>query len=199
MFTQESSEMGASPTHVANKAKILDAASALFLEGGLSVLSVRAIAARAGVSTIGIYSHFQGKDGLLEALYVEGFELVSGAMEIDDASDPRGSVLAACHRYLDIADTYQAHYQLIFGDAGADYVPSETARAASTFAFERLISFTSILLPPDASYEVKQKQALEVWALMHGFVSLKRHSALRSMSKIDWRATMMDSLEKLLK
>lgn len=191
--------MAAPKPPVANKVKILDAASALFLEGGVAALSVRAIAARAGVSTIGIYSHFQGKDGLLEALYIEGFELVSTAMEVDDPNDPHGSVMAACHRYLDIADDYHAHYQLIFGDAGAGYVPSDAARAASVAAFEQLISFTALILPPDVTYEEKQKKALEIWAMMHGFVSLKRHSALRSMPAIDWRATVVDSLEKLIR
>ena len=108
-----------------NKAKILAAASDLFLEGGVSALSVRAIAARAGVSTIGIYSHFNGKDGLLEALYIEGFDMVSKAMDIDDLSHPRLSVLKACERYMDIAENHKAHYQLIFGEAGSRYEPSD--------------------------------------------------------------------------
>ena len=41
------------------KSKILYAASALFLEGGLAALSVRAISKKAGLSTIGIYSHIK--------------------------------------------------------------------------------------------------------------------------------------------
>ena len=57
--------------------KILDAASALFLKGGTNALSVRAIAKGAGMSTIGIYSHFKGKQGISDALYIEGFELVA--------------------------------------------------------------------------------------------------------------------------
>ena len=181
-----------------NKAKILYAASTLFLEGGVSALSVRVIAAKAGVSTIGIYSHFKGKDGLLEALYIEGFALVSEAMKIDNPRDPHGSALSACERYLDIAENNQAHYQLIFGDAGAEYVPSDAARAASIEAFGCLLSFTSILLPDDVAENVKQKKALEVWALLHGFVSLKRHSVMQLMPTMNWRKTIMESLEKLI-
>ncbi len=181
-----------------NKAKILDAASALFLEGGVSALSVRAIAANAGVSTIGIYSHFKGKDGLLEALYIEGFALINAAMKVDSSEDPHVSALAACERYLDIAENNQAHYQLIFGDAGADYVPSEAARAASVEAFGGLLSFASILLPEDASAGMKQKKALEIWAMLHGSVSLKRHSVGQLMPAMDWRGAIMESLEKLI-
>lgn len=181
-----------------NKDKILEAASEIFLQGGVSALSVRAIAARAGVSTIGIYSHFKGKDGLLEALYIEGFEMVSKAMEVDDRSDPRGSVVAACGRYLDIAENHKAHYQLIFGEAGAGYEPSAAARVASATAFERLVSFTSIVLPPESSLADKQKKALEVWALMHGFVSLRHHAVAEALPCIDWRALVLGAVEKFI-
>ena len=181
-----------------NKAKILEAASELFLQGGVSALSVRAIATKAGVSTIGIYSHFNGKDGLLETLYIEGFEMVSAAMEVDDHNDPRGSVIAACGRYLDIAENHKAHYQLIFGEAGAGYEPSDAARTASTAAFERLVSFTSIVLPPASSLAAKQKMALEVWALIHGFVSLRHHAVAEALPNIDWRALVLGAVEKLI-
>ncbi|MEM6604761.1 MAG: TetR family transcriptional regulator, partial [Pseudomonadota bacterium] len=56
-----------------NKERILLAASKLLASGGLASLSVRAIATEAGLSTIAIYSHFQGKQGVLDALYIEGF------------------------------------------------------------------------------------------------------------------------------
>lgn len=181
-----------------NKGKILQAASELFLQGGVSALSVRAIAARAGVSTIGIYSHFKGKDGLLEALYIEGFEMVSKAMEVDNHSDPRGSVVAACGRYLDIAENHKAHYQLIFGEAGAGYEPSQAARAASAAAFDRLVSFTSIVLPSESSVADKQKKALEVWALMHGFVSLRHHAVAEALPGMDWRALVLGAVEKFI-
>ena len=44
-----------------NKEKIVAAATALFEERGLEALSVRTVAQGAGLSTIGIYSHFKGK------------------------------------------------------------------------------------------------------------------------------------------
>ena len=61
--------------------KILEAASTLFLKGGTHALSVRAIAEGASMSTIGIYSHFKGKQGILDALYIEGFTLVDEMMK----------------------------------------------------------------------------------------------------------------------
>lgn len=181
-----------------NKKKILDAASLLFLQGGVSALSVRAIAAKAGVSTIGIYSHYNGKDGLLETLYIEGFSMVSDAMTVDDPSDPRAAILMGCRRYLDIAHNHQAHYQLIFGDAGADYQPSDIARAASIKAFGKLLSFASIILPKNADQQSRQKKALEIWAVLHGFVSLKRHNVGQMLPDMDWDEVIIDSVKKLI-
>ncbi|MFT6991153.1 MAG: AcrR family transcriptional regulator, partial [Paraglaciecola sp.] len=68
------------------KNTILQAATELFLEGGSSALSVRAISKRAGVSTIGIYSHFNGKQGILDELYIEGFEKIFSIVDIIDTS-----------------------------------------------------------------------------------------------------------------
>ena len=100
-----------------NKENILEAASAIFLEGGTAALSVRAIAKAAGVSTIGIYSHFDGKQGILDALYVEGFEAVDRAMSVLDLGlSPVDAILRAASNYLELAESRRAHYNLIFGD-----------------------------------------------------------------------------------
>ena len=68
-----------------NRQRILDAAHAVFAESGLAGLSVRAIAARAGLSTIGVYSHFKGKCGILLALYADGFARLGDAADIPPA------------------------------------------------------------------------------------------------------------------
>ena len=86
-----------------NKTKILTAASEIFAETGTAGLSVRAISSRAGLSTMGIYNHFQGKQGILDALYIEGFELVMQAIRIDETGlTPRDAVLLGLVNYIDI-------------------------------------------------------------------------------------------------
>lgn len=144
---------------------------------------MRAIAARAGVSTIGIYSHFQGKQGILDALYIEGFELVSAAMtEIDAQSGrpPKERVLASCQRYLEIAERFEAHYRLIFGEHGGDYQPSAAGQAVAVESFRKLTRVVARLLPADASRSQRREAAIAVWALLHGYVSL-RHQALSGL------------------
>ncbi|MGP4847966.1 TetR/AcrR family transcriptional regulator, partial [Marinobacter sp. 1Y8] len=75
-------------------------------------MSVRAISKRAGLSTIGIYSHFQGKQGILDALYIEGFNLVREAMDvIPEGRANKEQVLEACLGYLNVGEQHEAHYR----------------------------------------------------------------------------------------
>lgn len=182
-----------------NKEKILEAASALFLSGGTAALSVRAIAKAAGVSTIGIYSHFEGKQGILDALYIEGFKRVDEAMTIPRGElAPRDVVARAASNYLDLAETSRAHYRLIFGESDASYEPSEEAKSAGITAFEKLTLGIAGLLPEDATQEVKQTAALQVWSLMHGAVSLRHHAVADLVDMRNWRENTLKAVTLLI-
>ena len=178
------------------RARILKSASELFLQGGLAALSVRAIANRAGLSTIGIYSHFDGKQGILDTLYIDAFERVALAMDVSniDAS-PVHKVIASAQAYLRVADTYPAHYRLIFGEADDDYQPSIAAAEVAQRAFSLLIEGAGSLLTADASLSQKQKLALEIWAIVHGYVGLKNHQVSKSVAGVDWNLLAISALE----
>lgn len=177
------------------KTKILDAASDLFLQGGVSALSVRAISKKAGLSTIGIYSHFQGKQGILDALYIQGFQLVADAMDVFELeSDPRKAIILATNRYLEIADLHEGHYRLIFGESNGAYQPSEEAQLVGAKAFARLTKVVSGILPKTASLEQKQSAAMEIWALVHGFSSLHHHAIADMIEMSNWKQRVADSV-----
>jgi AcrR family transcriptional regulator len=174
---------------------ILKAASELFLEGGTSALSVRAISKRAGVSTIGIYSHFKGKQGILDELYIEGFEKVFSAMDILNTNAPvRDVILLGVKGYLAVADQYEAHYRLIFGEGDAGYSPSEEALAMAEKAFKKLVDISSLILPEDTKVAEKQRIALEIWAFVHGYVSLKHHAISSLISPVEWNSLALSAL-----
>jgi AcrR family transcriptional regulator len=177
------------------KHTILQAASELFLEGGTSALSVRAISKRAGVSTIGIYSHFKGKQGILDELYIEGFEKVFAAMDVlNVAKEPREIILQGVRGYLDVADKYEAHYRLIFGESDAGYSPSGEARAMAGKAFKMLVDVSSLILPATTTLAKKQRIALEIWAFVHGYVSLKHHAISTLISPEEWNTLALNAL-----
>src|SRR5947207_9265011 len=76
---------------------ILDAALRLLRDEGPEAMRVRRVAAAAGCSTMGVYTHFGGKDGLTEALWLDGFRRFGAAMA---AVPRRGSPLLRVRRLL---------------------------------------------------------------------------------------------------
>jgi AcrR family transcriptional regulator len=178
-----------------NKEKILDAASMLFLRGGSAALSVRAIAKAAGVSTIGIYSHFEGKQGILDALYIEGFEAVDRAMSVlEPGLSPVDAILRAASNYLDLAESRPAHYNLIFGESDSSYVPGSDARLAGAAAFNKNVALAANLLPDSVSRHDQEFAAMKVWSVLHGAVALAHHAVVEIVDMADWREQVLDTV-----
>lgn len=177
---------------IESKTKILTAASELFASAGAGALSVRAISKRAGLSTIGIYNHFNGKQGILDALYIEGFQMVMTAIRVEDKSlAPRDAVLQGLSNYIDLATGHRGHYELIFGRGDPSYTPSSSAIAVGEEAFNRLTYFVSRALPASLTGREKREAALQLWALSHGYVSLQEHEATELIPHAAWRDLMM--------
>lgn len=175
----------------------MKAASALFLEGGIKALSVRAIAAKAGVSTIGIYSHFNGKQGILDTLYMEAAEMVGTAMRVDHESlSPTEAILQSAENYITLSESHEAHYRLFFGESQPDYTPSEEAQAAGQEAFKELLKQSARVLPDGTSSKEIREQALGTWALLHGFFGLRHHASANDMGVADWKALMLDTFRR---
>ena len=79
---------------------ILDAASRILSADGAGALTVRRIASEAGCSTMGLYSRFGGKEGVVDELYMEGFQHLSEGMSAMAKTDDPVADLRACARAL---------------------------------------------------------------------------------------------------
>src|SRR5579863_9733131 len=76
-----------------NYARLLDAASAAFLEHGADDVSLEEIARRAGVGIGTLYRHFPTRQALLEAVYRDQVETLSArARELCEAESPEGAL-----------------------------------------------------------------------------------------------------------
>lgn len=156
-----------------NKEKILAAAAELLREKDAPGLSVRAIAAQAGTSTIGIYSHFQGKQGVLDALYIEAIDELREAMATAaQLPDPRIAVVQGLETYVTLSREREAGYRLVFGDETPAYQPGEAALEAKLAAFMGLTELVARLFPPDTPPAELKAAAMRMWALVHGFMSI---------------------------
>lgn len=165
--------------------RILTAASELLDTEGPAAVSTRAIAARAGTTTMSIVSRFGNKAGVIDALYSEGFDrlrarLSSGTQLTDPVEEIRR--LAGIYRASALTDA--GHFQVMFGQPFPEYRPTRQARADALSAFglvieaaERLASSIGLPHSPD-------DLALEVWAAIHGVTALE-HSGLIGTDQAD--------------
>lgn len=96
--------------------ELLNAAESVLVKDGMRGLTVRAVAAKAGVAPMSVYNQFGGKAGLLAALPLRGLGRLEVAMEAGEEADARarlrhGAValeLSGLAQTLDPARTYRA-------------------------------------------------------------------------------------------
>lgn len=167
---------------------ILEAASRLLADEGPHALTVRRIATEAGGSTMNVYSRFGGKEGVVEALFVEGFRRLKAAMEAAGTTDDPLADLDACGRaYRDFGVEHPTYYGIMFEGAVSDFEPSEQA---GTEAFGTLMILAAkIERAMDAGRFARQDPlpvALSFWALVHGQTSLARKHT--GPVQFDWAA-----------
>lgn len=171
------------PHHHGNlREALIDAGIALLETGGLPALTLRAAAARAGVSHAAPAHHFKGKDGLLAAVAARGYATFTRCMEEDRAHagpDPRERLVGICRGYLRFAEEHGALFELIFATdfkAGTRDLSDPDLAAASEAAFAMLVETCAPFEPSPAGPLVKE---LTVWSCVHGFASLRRFHRLR--------------------
>jgi AcrR family transcriptional regulator len=150
---------------------LLEAALRLLEERGPGSLRVRDVASAAGSSTMGVYTHFGSKPGLLEQVYLHGFQRLERQLEAVPATEGgRGELLAFALAYRAFALDNEALYGLMFERATPDLVPSDASRLAGLKTFELLAARIAALRPDAADPRTNAHLA---WAAMHGLVSIE--------------------------
>lgn len=152
---------------------LLDAALALIARHGVSALTLRGVARRAGVSHAAPAHHFGDLRGLLRALADESFEALRAHMltAIAGAPDAQSALRRSGIAYVEFAAANPARFRAMFhpaigGDAGQ---PS----AAMAAAYEVLLAGIRAVYGGRAlSRREAAELALGAWAPMHGLATL---------------------------
>lgn len=118
---------------------VLDAAGRLLQREGPDGLSIRKIAAEAGVAPMSLYNHFGGKHGIVEALFKQGFEAMTAALQAMAATTPEERFREGMRRYRRFALANPAVYAVMFQRLVADFEPGEEALAAANATFMELV------------------------------------------------------------
>lgn len=100
----------------ATRARIMDAALALFGERGYESTSVRQIAERAGVAQGLLYSHFSGKDELLLEIFRQSMRDVRESFALAEAAGPPAERIAGLIRgAFAVVRRNQSFWRLSYG------------------------------------------------------------------------------------
>jgi AcrR family transcriptional regulator len=156
------------PSPSTTRETLLDAALRLLEERGPGALRIRDLAAAVEQSTMGVYTHFGSKQGLLEQLYLHGFRRLED--QLNSVPSAGQDLLAFALAYRAFALDNEALYGLMFERATPDFIPSDASRLAglSTFGMlaTRVADWRPDLTDPAADAHL-------VWAAMHGLVSIE--------------------------
>lgn len=156
-------------------ARLVDEAARILVEDGPGGLSLRKLAAAAGVSTMPVYTLFGDKEGLLAAMHREGFRRLGEALAAVPVTDePLTDVIALGLAYRAAALASPHLYGLMFGRIAPGFTPSPEDRAAADLTYRPLVEgvercqAAGVFASGDP-----ERMALHLWAVAHGMVSLE--------------------------
>ncbi len=160
---------------------ILRAARDLLLEGGEKAMSMRAVAARVGLSATAIYRHWRDKEALFHDVILESHKIFSVYLFASlEAPTPLERLRRGGEAYVRFALERRQDYQVMFmTPCPQDAPPPEELARKATANYQLLVdriqecADSGALRPGDAN-----QAALTVWALCHGLVSLQLTGAL---------------------
>jgi AcrR family transcriptional regulator len=154
--------------------ELLAAAEAVLAEEGPGGLTVRAVAARAGIAPMGVYNRLGGKDGLVDALLIRGFDQLRAAVEPRDEPDMLQRLRASGVRYREFALANRQFYAIMFEDA----IPHERSSAEvaehATAAFDALVRNVETAAATGRIAAGNPRElAQQIWSTVHGAVALE--------------------------
>jgi AcrR family transcriptional regulator len=126
-------------------------------------------------STTVIYSLFGNKDGLANALYLEGFDRLGQALaEVDESLPPVECLEAISRAYRDTSIRNATYYGVMFGGAIPFFTPSADSRRRAWSTLKITIrTVERAMTSGDFTNGDPVRGARVIWAAMHGVVSLQ--------------------------
>jgi AcrR family transcriptional regulator len=157
----------AAERRASTRREILDAAWDLAHEVGLTEVTLRALAHRVGMRAPSLYSYFNSKNAVYDAMYAQAWNACAEAMAAPAGTRPRsrGAALRRHARaFFDFAIADPARYQLMNQRTIVGFTPSPEAYAPSVATLE----LTRALL---ARYGVTRQEDLDLYvALVAGLI-----------------------------
>lgn len=154
--------------------ELIAAAETVLMRAGPGGVTVRAVAAEAGIAPMGVYNRLGGKDGLVDALLIRGFDRLRAAIASSDEPDLLDRFRGCGRRYREFAMANRHFYAIMFEGAIPQGSISDEAAEHAAAAFEQLVQLVATvaaagrIVAPDP-----REAAQQVWSTVHGAVALE--------------------------
>jgi len=157
-------------------AALLAAVESAIADSGVSGVSLRDVARRAGVSHSAPAHHFGSKAGLLTAFAAAGYQLLAESVikevAASDAADGAAELAAIGRGYVRFAVGHPAHFEVMFRLDALD--PGNAEFAAASEAAYRLLTATVERCRAAGRLHGRPPEvvAVSAWSLVHGLSAL---------------------------
>jgi AcrR family transcriptional regulator len=121
----------------ATRAEILEAAQELMREHGVAGLSLRDLGEKVGMRAQSLYSYFDSKEAIYDALFGYGAaEKLERQKALELTDDPRANVRIGSREFVDFCLEDPARYQLLYQRTIPGFEPSPESYAPSVEGLE---------------------------------------------------------------
>jgi AcrR family transcriptional regulator len=186
------------------KNALIHAGIEILSKEGVSGLSLRKVAKRAGVSHSAPYSHFPDKQSLIAAISTEGFKQLYNELDAavsSYAGDPKRALQEGAWAYVQFAINHTDTFKIMFSDVLEKEREYPAFVEISHKSFERVVDVVracqdiGILrsTPPET-------MAVAVWGQVHGIISLMLEGQISHivLDRFDIREIVLFALDQIL-
>ncbi len=141
------------------RSHILELAWVIAERDGLASLSLRELAREAGMRAPSLYTYFDSKAAIFDAMFVQGYEQMDerfAELEIDPR-EPLESLTTVMVEFLKFCQASIPRYQLMFTAAVPNWEPAPSAYASSVASYERMAAVF-------ATVGLECQAALDLWS-----------------------------------
>ena len=176
------------------RARVGDAAAALYADGGEDAVTMREIARSIGASAMGLYRYFADRDAIIAYLRTRAFNRFAECLEAAFArgADPFGRARAVGRAYLDFALENPGDYRLMFDMSKPNAREDAALAKASERAALTVTRHVDDLVRAGIVFGDAEKVGRALWAAAHGVIVL--HLAGRLPKGTDVRELYFETM-----
>lgn len=152
--------------------RLVESAARLLGDEGPHAISTRRVAAEVGTSTSAIYHLLGSKQGLVRAMYLEGFGRLAAALEAVPPGPPLPRLAALGDAYFENGLANPHLYRVMFDCPVPEFEATEDDLLFSLSTLQVLIDAVRACVDAGDLHGDAEEIAIEVWAASHGVVML---------------------------